>query len=340
MLEGYKTIIVCPLDWGLGHTTRCIPIIQELLSQNKKVVFLGEKWQCEIINKEVSNLELRYFPGYRIKYFVRLPVWVGLFLQVLKIIRIFLLEKKIILQIARKVQADVVISDNRPGCFVHGLHNIYITHQLNIPWGNKNRFSPLLTRIHHYLMINFNEIWVPDFSSFPGLSGNLGHCEINNPKIKYIGPLSRFNKVSLKAEKNDFDICFVISGPEPLRSALERNVILQCSKYPDKYFALIRGTFKAPKLPIPSNICSTSFATTSEMSDVWKRSHHIVCSSGYSTLMDLYQVKRSAWLFPTPGQFEQLYLAYLHSKITGFHRRLDSRKWDINEIINLSSIAS
>jgi predicted glycosyltransferase len=35
----------------------------------------------------------------------------------------------------------------------------------------------------------------------------------------------------------------------------------------------------------------------------------IVCRSGYSTLMDLYALNRKAYLLPTPGQREQIYLA-------------------------------
>jgi hypothetical protein len=29
-----KTILIAPLNWGLGHATRCIPIIRALLKNN------------------------------------------------------------------------------------------------------------------------------------------------------------------------------------------------------------------------------------------------------------------------------------------------------------------
>jgi len=41
----------------------------------------------------------------------------------------------------------------------------------------------------------------------------------------------------------------------------------------------------------------------------------VVSRSGYSTIMDLKALKKKAFLIPTPGQGEQLYLAkYLKSK--------------------------
>ncbi len=31
-------MLVAPLDWGLGHATRCIPIINELIQQGAQVI--------------------------------------------------------------------------------------------------------------------------------------------------------------------------------------------------------------------------------------------------------------------------------------------------------------
>ena len=45
------------------------------------------------------------------------------------------------------------------------------------------------------------------------------------------------------------------------------------------------------------------------------QSRYIVCRSGYSTLMDLYILRKSALIIPTPGQTEQEYLSkYLDGK--------------------------
>jgi hypothetical protein len=41
-------ILIAPLDWGLGHTTRCIPVINELLMQDCEVILAGN------INQELS----------------------------------------------------------------------------------------------------------------------------------------------------------------------------------------------------------------------------------------------------------------------------------------------
>ena len=37
-MKAKKRILVAPLDWGIGHATRCIPIIQQLITHNYEVI--------------------------------------------------------------------------------------------------------------------------------------------------------------------------------------------------------------------------------------------------------------------------------------------------------------
>ncbi|MEL6987299.1 MAG: glycosyltransferase, partial [Bacteroidota bacterium] len=37
-MSGEKKILIAPLNWGLGHATRCIPIIKYLLSLDYKII--------------------------------------------------------------------------------------------------------------------------------------------------------------------------------------------------------------------------------------------------------------------------------------------------------------
>ena len=37
-----KRVLVAPLDWGLGHATRCIPVINALIVQGFEVVLAGD----------------------------------------------------------------------------------------------------------------------------------------------------------------------------------------------------------------------------------------------------------------------------------------------------------
>ena len=45
------------------------------------------------------------------------------------------------------------------------------------------------------------------------------------------------------------------------------------------------------------------------MEKVIANSKSILCRSGYSTVMDLFHLKKDVFLIPTPGQTEQEYLA-------------------------------
>jgi hypothetical protein len=49
---GKTRILVAPLDWGLGHATRCIPIIRELLSRGCEVWLAGEGAQEHLLKEE------------------------------------------------------------------------------------------------------------------------------------------------------------------------------------------------------------------------------------------------------------------------------------------------
>ena len=44
-----KRILVAPLNWGIGHATRCIPIINALIDNNYEVIDLGVMVSCEKI---------------------------------------------------------------------------------------------------------------------------------------------------------------------------------------------------------------------------------------------------------------------------------------------------
>ena len=45
-------ILLAPLEWGLGHATRCIPIINELIKQNCEVLIAVEGATEHLLKKE------------------------------------------------------------------------------------------------------------------------------------------------------------------------------------------------------------------------------------------------------------------------------------------------
>ena len=63
-----KRILVCPLNWGLGHATRCIPIIKALIGNNAEVLIGAEARPLELLKKEFPELTFITFTGYNISY--------------------------------------------------------------------------------------------------------------------------------------------------------------------------------------------------------------------------------------------------------------------------------
>ena len=52
-----KRILVAPLNWGLGHATRCMPIINALLANNFEPVIASDGYALSLLKKEYPNLQ-------------------------------------------------------------------------------------------------------------------------------------------------------------------------------------------------------------------------------------------------------------------------------------------
>ncbi|MBK7872558.1 MAG: hypothetical protein IPJ74_18690 [Saprospiraceae bacterium] len=126
-----KRILVAPLDWGLGHATRCIPIVQELLDQDAEVLLATNGGAFELLRKEFPTLIVEKLPAYNIRYANGNMYWnVGI--QLPKIIKAIVSEYYTLKKLIHQYQIDAIISDNRYGCFSKKVKCIFITHQINI----------------------------------------------------------------------------------------------------------------------------------------------------------------------------------------------------------------
>lgn len=307
-------VLVAPLDWGLGHATRCIPLIRELLAQNCEVIVGAEGLVKALLEKEFPEMLFLPLPGYRVHY-SRNKRWLGwkMFLQAPGIFRRIYSERRWLKKIIEEQRISLVISDNRFGLSNNRVPCIYITHQLTIKTGN--RFTNWLAqKIHYHYIDHFTECWVPDIKDAGGLAGDLSHPD-KWPKtpVYYIGPLSRFK--IFPAEKK-YDLTVVLSGPEQQRSILEEILLKEMAQYPGPCL-LVRGLpgnashlkEMGPAVEIQNSLSSN------ELNTVILESEMIICRSGYSSVMDLVALQKKAILIPTPGQTEQEYLArYLLEK--------------------------
>ena len=68
-ISGRKTrVLVAPLEWGLGHATRCIPIIKVLINLNCEVFIAAEGSSKALLRQEFPHLFFLHLPGYRVRY--------------------------------------------------------------------------------------------------------------------------------------------------------------------------------------------------------------------------------------------------------------------------------
>jgi uncharacterized protein (TIGR00661 family) len=319
-IPGKLRILVAPLDWGLGHATRCIPIIRELLKLDCEVWLAGEGAQESLLKAEFPQLPFLQLDGYRVVYSRSASrLLLSMIRQTHKILTAIKKEKAWLKEMIAEYDFDAVISDNRFGLYHKTIPCIFITHQLAIksPLG---KWSEHIIQKRNYRFINrFKECWVPDFEGENNLAGELSHPS-KKPTIpvKYTGLLSRFYSFSIQAEgdgskKNN--LLIILSGPEPQRSILEDAVIKEISHY-DGCVTVVRGLPGSSSIiPSTNMIRFYNHLPADELNKEMLKAEYVISRCGYSTVMDLVALQKKSILIPTPGQTEQEYLAkYLYQK--------------------------
>ena len=306
-------ILIAPLDWGLGHTTRCIPIIITLKKANYDVVVAACAKQKNLLQQEFSDLRYIDLAGYNISYSKNKWFFIAkMILQIPKILWCIYKENKWLNKIVEQEKIDVVISDNRYGLYSKKIKSIFITHQLQINTGNS--FSELvLQKINYYFINKFNCCWVPDLLGENNIAGNLSHPK-KMPKtpVKYIGILNRFNKIETEIK---YDLCVLLSGPEPQRTLLENKLLQQLKNIKNKKILFVRGLPNAIENIVHSNCTIKNHLAGKELQEAICSSNIIVARSGYTTVMELLSLQKKMILIATPMQTEQEYLAmYLANK--------------------------
>lgn len=306
-----KQILIAPLNWGLGHATRCIPIINALLINGFKPIIASDGNALYLLQKEFPELGFVELPSYNIKYSKKgSRLKLKLLKEVPRILKAIKTEHKIIQDLVAKNKIDGIISDNRLGVYSKKVPSVYITHQLNVLSGNTTFLS---TKLHQKTIRKFDECWIPDYEGRNNLSGVLSHSKNSSITVKYIGVLSRFNKIDLQQK---YDLMVLLSGPEPQRTLLEEKLFLELSDYNGKVI-FIKGIIETKqKVTTQNNLTIYNYMTSTELETAINESKLILSRSGYTTIMDLEKLNKKAFFIPTSGQFEQEYLAkYLKEKL-------------------------
>jgi hypothetical protein len=305
-------VLVCPLNWGLGHATRCVPIIRKLMTEGHEPVIVADGFPLAFLQQEFPTLRFIEFPSYSI-YYAAGKSQVGAMIFNLPNILIGIINEHLWLRdLLRTEHFDRIISDNRFGMWNRRVHSVYMTHQLMVKMPVNLTFLETLVHQIHLAFINrYDECWIPDTKENGGLSGDLSHKYPLPRNAKFIGPQSRFQGMENIKPNTDFEVVAVISGVEPQRTIFEDDLILKYKNKTEKTI-IVRGQPNLLKDEKQiGNITLVSHLPDSELAAILLDAKKIICRSGYSSIMDLDALKclYKTEFVPTPGQTEQEYLA-------------------------------
>ncbi len=308
-MQQQQRILIAPLDWGLGHATRCIPIIRYLLEKQQQVIVAADGRPLALLRKEFPDIEHIQLKGYSINYARGSLMILKMLFSIPKILKGIYREHQALNHIIKTRKIDVVISDNRFGLWNKNVRCIFITHQTMIK-------SPFGVNLLHLINLNFihkyTECWIPDEEGEINLSGDLSHKFPLPRNAFFVGLLSRFNSNPNDNNPNDnYSILIILSGPEPQRTIFENILLKQLDENGLKTL-IVRGmTDQIENTEINKNITMITHLCAEEMQKIIEKSELIIARSGYSTIMDMATLGKKVVFVPTPGQTEQEYLARL-----------------------------
>lgn len=325
-------ILIAPLNWGLGHATRCIPLVRQYLEQGDEVVLAGDGDSLLLLQRHFPQLRVIHLPSLELRYTAN-DQQRGFYLRAIPALLRFTMADHYYLRQQLAIEHfDLIISDNRFGLFTRQTRCVYITHQLYVRLPRRLRiFQPLARAVHACIIKRYHEVWVPDYENMEeSLAGELCHGGRYDAHVKYIGPLSRFassegtpkelrrnSEETPKpynapvAENTEYSVVAILSGLEPQRSIFERAILERYANTSEKVL-LVRGKVAEAQTKISrNNITIVASLSDHALLEAMKQSTTIIARSGYSTIMDLavLGLLHKAELHPTPGQSEQEYLA-------------------------------
>ncbi len=327
-------ILVAPLNWGLGHASRCVPLVQHLLDEGHEVILGGDGESLTLLRKHFPKLRYTYLAPLNLRYSKgQRQVW-AMIKAMPRLLKWSIQDHLMLKTLLREEHIDQVISDNRFGLYNKQTECIYVTHQLHIMLPSGWKWAEgIASRMHARVYARYNKVWVPDYEDpQQSLAGELSHpqnvqCTMYN--VQYIGPLSRFSLTAQRSysetvlqrsgltAQRSYTIVAVLSGLEPHRTLLENEII---ARYQDsaEQVLIVQGLMHRPNTRIKrGNLTIVPYMGDKELVSALLGANHIIARSGYSTIMDLETLGRmdKAELIPTPGQPEQEYLATLHNKM-------------------------
>lgn len=301
-------ILLSPLDWGLGHTTRCIPIIHTLLQLNCDVLVACNSRQKELLIREFPDLFFIPLEGYNVQYGTnKRRTITRIILQLPGILIKIKREHRWLKKLLQQYRPDFIISDNRFGFYARNIPSYFITHQLAIETGLGKRINTITRLLNYHFIHRFRECWVPDNRGASALAGTLSNPgKLPAIPVQYLGPLSRMQPCN--SARTSIPLLIILSGPEPQRSVFEQ-LLLQALKQVTIATTIVRGLTGKPAPVVPAHITLYDHADAATLNSMLCAAEMIISRAGYTTVMDVLKLGKKSILVPTPGQAEQEYIA-------------------------------
>ncbi|MGA2918195.1 glycosyltransferase [Methanoregula sp.] len=321
-------ILVSPLNWGLGHATRDIPVIRSLLAHGHDVTIAACGNALATLQQEFPACTCREFPDYSVPFSANRFFLAHFVASFPTLFRGITDEHRNLAALLAEDEFDLIISDNRFGIYAEKVPSLFITHQLRYHLPPVARPLELAgVHLNSFLHANYDRIIVPDNPPGPSsLAGKLSRAETGTSRNRayYAGILTSTRRRDVAA---DLDYLILISGPEPQRTGLEKILLPAAGDLPGSVAVLLGSPERSGDDTVISGRCTViPYASTEEKELLMNRAKCIICRSGYTTMMELAELgKRRALLIPTPGQTEQEYLAGYYEKNGWFHARAQHR---------------
>jgi UDP:flavonoid glycosyltransferase YjiC (YdhE family) len=295
------------LDWGLGHATRSVAIIEALRANGADIEVASRGTALSWLRQRYPEVAMCEKPGKSISYAERFNT-VKIASQLPAFAASIKEEQTFVAALHQENHYDLIISDNCYGFFHPEVYSVFITHQLEVdlPLALRSVFK---STIKSWIR-PFNTVWIPDTPEHI-FSGKLSKVSSDMP-VEYLGPISHLPI----AIRSPYPLVGMVSGPEPHRALMERALIDLFLK--DGRQAIVIAGDPRREETSQGNVTIKPNPTAGELSALLRGAETLVCRSGYSSLMDLAIIGKRAILVPTPGQPEQTYLANLWHETFGY----------------------
>ena len=311
-------VLICPLDWGLGHVARSTAVAAQLIAMDCTVYWAAPPSLHHFITEHFPNAIIFQLPAYDVRYSAGRSQVGSMLKQWNKFKKTIRAENAVVRQCVQLHSFDVIISDHRYGCYHPQVKSVFLAHQLQILLPKAlSWFQTLINKIHQRQLRHFQEIWIPDFPN-QTLSGKLSSLQTKVPQ-RFIEPQSRFSfswnqtLVLFPFDLNQLHTVLIASGPEPHKTMFIEQTKEQW-KQTNSIHLIVSGQLGESRFErIGENLWQVNHLNTESLKLIIKQAKKIICRSGYTSVMDMNVLNKKAAFIPTPGQTEQIYLAQKHA---------------------------